>query len=111
MYTGKVAEHILEEAGMTCNKNGIPFDPQPPAISSGIRLLAKTLLLIVASKRRNLNKWAIGSLMCWNHMILKKKIRLSKEFFPKLTLCAKSFRFMVELNLQSFSEDISSKPI
>ena len=36
--TGKVAEHILEEAGMTCNKNGIPFDPQPPAISSGIRL-------------------------------------------------------------------------
>ncbi len=36
--TGKVAEHVLDEAGITCNKNGIPFDPQKPAITSGIRL-------------------------------------------------------------------------
>jgi glycine hydroxymethyltransferase len=36
--TGKVAEASLEAAGMTCNKNGIPFDPEKPAITSGVRL-------------------------------------------------------------------------
>ncbi|MDA1132144.1 MAG: serine hydroxymethyltransferase [Proteobacteria bacterium] len=36
--TGKAAEASLENAGITCNKNGIPFDPQPPAVTSGIRL-------------------------------------------------------------------------
>jgi glycine hydroxymethyltransferase len=36
--TGKVAEAALGRARMTCNKNGIPFDPQKPAITSGIRL-------------------------------------------------------------------------
>jgi glycine hydroxymethyltransferase len=36
--TGKVAEHRLDEIGITCNKNGIPFDTQSPFITSGIRL-------------------------------------------------------------------------
>ncbi|MHB8529065.1 MAG: serine hydroxymethyltransferase [Caulobacteraceae bacterium] len=36
--TGKAAEASLERADITCNKNGIPFDPQPPAITSGLRL-------------------------------------------------------------------------
>lgn len=36
--TGKVVDAALERSGITCNKNGIPFDPQPPAVSSGIRL-------------------------------------------------------------------------
>ncbi len=36
--SGKVAERALDEAGVTCNKNGIPFDPAKPAITSGIRL-------------------------------------------------------------------------
>jgi len=36
--TGKAAEASLERAGITCNKNGIPFDPAPPAITSGLRL-------------------------------------------------------------------------
>ena len=36
--TGKDAERSLESAGITCNKNGVPFDPQSPFITSGIRL-------------------------------------------------------------------------
>jgi len=36
--TGKVAEAALERAHITCNKNGIPWDPQKPTITSGIRL-------------------------------------------------------------------------
>jgi glycine hydroxymethyltransferase len=36
--TGRVAEQSLEHAGMTCNKNGIPFDPEKPTVTSGIRL-------------------------------------------------------------------------
>jgi glycine hydroxymethyltransferase len=36
--TGKVAEQSLERAGITCNKNGIPFDPEKPTVTSGIRL-------------------------------------------------------------------------
>jgi glycine hydroxymethyltransferase len=36
--TGKVSEAALGRARMTCNKNGIPFDPQKPMITSGIRL-------------------------------------------------------------------------
>lgn len=36
--TGKVAEHLLDEVGVTCNKNAIPFDPTSPFITSGIRI-------------------------------------------------------------------------
>ncbi|AUN33344.1 serine hydroxymethyltransferase [Niveispirillum cyanobacteriorum] len=36
--TGKAAEHALESAGMTCNKNGVPFDPEKPFVTSGVRL-------------------------------------------------------------------------
>lgn len=36
--TGKLAEKSLERAGMTCNKNGIPFDSEKPTVTSGVRL-------------------------------------------------------------------------
>jgi glycine hydroxymethyltransferase len=36
--TGKVAEKALDEAGITVNKNPIPFDKRPPTVTSGIRL-------------------------------------------------------------------------
>ncbi len=36
--TGKAADEALERAGITCNKNGVPNDPQKPFITSGIRL-------------------------------------------------------------------------
>ena len=36
--TGKAAEHGLDRAFLTCNKNGIPFDKRSPFVTSGIRL-------------------------------------------------------------------------
>lgn len=36
--TGKDAEHALDEVGITTNKNTIPFDPQSPFVTSGIRI-------------------------------------------------------------------------
>lgn len=37
-FTGKMAEETLEKAGITLNKNAVPFDPLPPAVASGIRI-------------------------------------------------------------------------
>ena len=36
--TGKQAEAVLGQAHITCNKNGIPFDPEKPTVTSGVRL-------------------------------------------------------------------------
>ena len=36
--TGKEAEHLLDEVGITCNKNTIPNDPRSPFVTSGVRL-------------------------------------------------------------------------
>ena len=36
--TGKAAEAAMGRANMTCNKNGVPFDPEKPTITSGVRL-------------------------------------------------------------------------
>ena len=36
--SGKAAEDSLERAGITCSRSTIPFDPRPPAVSSGVRL-------------------------------------------------------------------------
>jgi len=36
--TGKYVQHILDEVCITVNKNGIPFDPESPFVTSGIRI-------------------------------------------------------------------------
>ena len=36
--TGDITETSLERAGITCNKNGVPFDPEKPMVTSGVRL-------------------------------------------------------------------------
>lgn len=36
--TGKATEEALERAGLTCNKNAVPFDPESPFVTSGVRL-------------------------------------------------------------------------
>ena len=37
-WTGKAAQAALDEAGITCNKNAVPFDDKSPLVTSGIRL-------------------------------------------------------------------------
>lgn len=36
--TGKIAETVLDEVGVTVNKNTVPFDPEKPFVTSGIRI-------------------------------------------------------------------------
>ncbi len=59
--TGKDAADSLDEAGITVNKNGIPFDKNPPAISSGIRL--GTPALTTRGLKENEMK-QVGNLIC-----------------------------------------------
>ena len=35
---GKQAEDLLHEVGITVNRNGVPFDPRPPMVTSGVRI-------------------------------------------------------------------------
>jgi glycine hydroxymethyltransferase len=36
--TGRVAQEALDRAGVTVNRNAVPYDPQPPFVTSGIRV-------------------------------------------------------------------------
>ena len=49
--TGDLASTSLEEAHITCNKNGIPKDPKPPKITSGIRLVLQQQQLEALERR------------------------------------------------------------
>jgi len=59
--TGAVAADALHAAGITANKNGIPFDPHPPAVTSGVRLGSPALTTRGLGK----DEFArIGNLIC-----------------------------------------------
>lgn len=62
--SGKVAEHILEEAGITCNKNMIPFDTRKPMETSGIRLGTPALTTrgLGEDEMKQIGKW-IGTIL------------------------------------------------
>ena len=62
--TGDVASESLERAGLTANKNAIPFDPKPPAVTSGLRL-GVSAGTTRASERRNSRSSARPSSTSW----------------------------------------------
>lgn len=59
--TGNRAEEALERAGMTCNKNAVPFDPEKPFVTSGVRLgtPAGTTRGFGQEEFRQVGEWAI----------------------------------------------------
>jgi glycine hydroxymethyltransferase len=64
--TGKVAEHALNEAGITVNKNMIPYDTQKPTITSGIRLGTPALTT------RGMKEAEMKQVAAWIHEALKE---------------------------------------
>ncbi|RMD88202.1 MAG: serine hydroxymethyltransferase [Candidatus Dadabacteria bacterium] len=62
--TGKEAEAVLESVGITVNKNGIPFDPEPPTVTSGIRLGTPALTTrgMGEEEMRQIAEWISDSL-------------------------------------------------
>ncbi|HLL52142.1 MAG TPA: serine hydroxymethyltransferase [Myxococcaceae bacterium] len=59
--TGKVAEHALDKAGITVNKNMIPFDPEKATIASGIRVGTPA---ITSRGMKEAEMATVGSLLC-----------------------------------------------
>jgi glycine hydroxymethyltransferase len=59
--TGRDVEHALDRANITTNKNAIPFDPEKPAVTSGVRLgsPAGTTRGFGAGEFRDIGKWIV----------------------------------------------------
>lgn len=75
--TGKDGEHALEEAGITTNKNAIPFDKNPPAVCSGVRLGTPALTTrgMKEAEMEQIGRWIIGVLKAPSDESLLKKTR------------------------------------
>jgi glycine hydroxymethyltransferase len=75
--TGKEAEHLLEEAGITCNKNMIPFDTRKPMETSGIRLGTPALTTrgMGTDEMRRIGQWIGQILKSPSDQALRTKIR------------------------------------
>ena len=85
--TGKQAELALDQAGITVNKNTIPFDPHPPLVTSGIRLGTPALTSrgMGESEMRLIGRWIGEVLDQVEDVEVRKKIRtlvgeLSEQF-------------------------------
>jgi glycine hydroxymethyltransferase len=89
--TGNEAEKALDAAGITCNKNSIPYDQKPPVVTSGIRL--GTPIVTTRGMREQEMKF-IGDLICEvlaNHKTPEKVAALkerTKAFCSKFPLFA-----------------------
>lgn len=84
--TGAQAEKLLEEAGITVNKNAIPYDPLPPKITSGIRIGTPAITT------RGLKEGEVEEVASWMCEILKnpEKDALRRQIREKVRdLCLK----------------------
>lgn len=85
--TGKDAEAALEHAGVTCNKNAIPFDKHPPAVCSGVRLGTPALTTrgMKEAEMKQIGAWIVEALQNAQSSSRLEKIRgqvdeLSRQF-------------------------------
>ncbi|MFN3567342.1 MAG: serine hydroxymethyltransferase [Caldimicrobium sp.] len=87
--TGAQAETLLEEAGITVNKNAIPYDPLPPKITSGIRIGTPAITT------RGLKEKEVEMVAYWMCEVLKnpEKETLRKEIRNKVEELCKQFPF------------------
>jgi len=87
--TGAQAEKLLEEAGITVNKNAIPFDPLPPKITSGIRIGTPAITT------RGLKEKEVEEVAHWMCEILKnpENSALKMEIRKKVRELCESFPF------------------
>ena len=84
--SGKKAEALLDEAGITCNKNTIPFDQEKPFVTSGIRLgsAAMTSRGFGEEQFAMVGDWILRALKCESGSEELRKIR---EEVRTLTVC------------------------
>lgn len=84
--SGKKAEALLDEAGITCNKNTIPFDQEKPFVTSGIRLgsAAMTSRGFGEEQFAMVGDWILRALKCESGSEEMRKIR---EEVRALTVC------------------------
>jgi glycine hydroxymethyltransferase len=75
--TGKDAAEMLEEAGIACNFNQIPFDPRPPRVSSGIRLgtPAITTRGFREAQTRQVGQWIVRVLQNMDDDKVRRDVR------------------------------------
>lgn len=87
--TGAQAEELLEEAGITVNKNAIPFDPLPPKITSGIRIGTPAITT------RGLKEKEVEEVAHWMCEVLKnpEKEALRKEIRKRVREICEKFPF------------------
>lgn len=91
--TGKDAEHLLDEIGITCNKNTIPFDPASPFITSGIRLGTP------AVTTRGFNEDDMREVAAIIGLVLKNKDDAAKQQEAAARVAALCAKYPMYLNL------------
>ncbi|MAF31144.1 MAG: serine hydroxymethyltransferase [Magnetococcales bacterium] len=76
--TGKAAEHALERAGLTCNKNSVPFDDTSPFVTSGIRLGSP------AATSRGFKEAEFKQVGAWIYEVLDQVAKLGENGNPEV---------------------------
>lgn len=87
VMTGKRAEYLLDEAGITCNKNTIPFDEEKPFVTSGIRLgsAAMTTRGFKEEQFKQVGKWIAKVLKEDNEKVcheVREEVRALTKQYP-----------------------------